>query len=189
MEKLGERIRQLRLQKQMRLIDFAKKAGLSPSSISQIERNLANPSVATLKKISDALEVPVGYFFESPESSERHINHKNSKSPVVRKDKRKILSPSEGVTFYLLNPDMSGDIEFIYNVFEPGADTGPEFYSHDGEECGIVLEGVLEVQLDKDVYILEEGDSITFKSSIPHKVRNPGKKKACGIWANYPPWF
>ena len=186
---IGNRIKKKRIELGLRGIDLAKKSGLSSGFISQIERNLVNPSVSTLKKIGNALNVPVGTFFEKTNSKEETNEFSLKKSPVVHENQRKILSPNNGVIFYLLNPDMSGDIEFILDIFEPGATTGEELYSHPGEECGLILEGELEVILEDKKYLLKKGDSITFKSTILHRKTNTGKSKSISIWANTPPWF
>jgi len=186
---LGERIRKQRMKSGLKSMELAEKSGLSHGFISQIERNLVNPSVSTLKKIADALNVPVGSFFEEVASEEKKKEFSQNKSPVVHEKQRKILSPNQGVTFYLLNPDMGGDIEFILDIFEPGATTGEELYSHPGEECGLILEGELEIQLEDKKYLLKKGDSITFKSTILHKKTNTGKTRSISVWANTPPWF
>jgi transcriptional regulator with XRE-family HTH domain len=186
---LGEKIRGRRMELGLKGLDLAKKSGLSPGFISQIERGLVNPSVSTLKKIGDALNIPIGALFEEITPEEEKKEFSVSKSPIVHENQRKILSPNKGVTFYLLNPDMTGDIEFILDIFEPGATTGEELYSHAGEECGLILEGELEVQLENKKYLLKKGDSITFKSTILHKKTNPGESRSISIWANTPPWF
>ncbi|MFQ5867982.1 MAG: cupin domain-containing protein [bacterium] len=186
---LGEKIRGRRMELGLKGLDLAEKSGLSPGFISQIERDLVNPSVSTLKKIGDALNIPIGALFEEATSEEEKKEFSVSKSPVVHENQRKILSPNKGVTFYLLNPDMSGDIEFILDIFEPGTTTGEELYSHPGEECGLILKGELEIQLEDKKYLLKKGDSITFKSTILHKKTNTGKTRSISIWANTPPWF
>lgn len=186
---LGEKIRGQRMKLGLKGLDLAEKSGLSPGFISQIERGLVNPSVSTLKRIGDALNIPIGVLFEEPDSKEEEKEFSVSKSPVVYENQRKMLSPNKGVIFYLLNPDLSGDIEFILDIFEPGATTGEELYTHQGEECGLILEGELEVQLEDKKYLLKKGDSITFKSTILHKKTNTGKTKSISIWANTPPWF
>lgn len=186
---IGQRIKKRRIELGLRGIELAKKSGFSPGFISQIERDLVNPSVSTLKGIGNALNVPIGIFFEEASSKEETNEFPVNKSPVVHENQRKTLSPNNGVIFYLLNPDMSGDIEFILDTFEPGATTGEELYSHPGEECGLILEGELEVQLEDKKYLLKKGDSITFKCTIPHRKTNTGKSKSISIWANAPPWF
>ncbi len=154
-------------------------------------RRIPDADVERVKWNLDALGTAVGYFFEDetqPRPPAKHVAP-TRRSPVVHEDERKILSPNSGVTFYLLNPDMSGPIEFIYDVFEPGASTGEELYTHPGAECGLVLEGELEVQVGDEKYLLSRGDSITFSSETPHRKCNVGKVRSISIWANTPPWF
>ncbi len=184
---LGNKIRKTRIEKGLKIVEVAEKTGLTSSTISQVEREIISPSIDTLKKIGNVLGVPISYFFEEVEKDGPDLNYQ--KSPVVHEDKRKILQPNNGVTFYLLNPDMSGPIEFIYNIYEPGASTGEGFYSHEGTECGLILEGELEVQIGEKKYLLKEGDSITFSSEEPHRKENVGKKRCICVWANTPPYF
>lgn len=186
---LGSQLRSERLRQGLRLVDLAQATGLTASFLSQVERDIATPSVETLKCIANALAVPVGHFFEDSEQTELVKRQNTKTSPVVHEGRRKTLSPNKGVTFYLLNPDMSGPIEFIYDVFEPGACTGEQPYTHEGVECGLILEGELEVQVGDDIYLLHEGDSITFSSEAPHRKRNTGKTRSISVWANTPPWF
>lgn len=188
---LGSQLRELRLKMNVTLAEVAERTGLTASFLSQVERDITMPSIATLKRIADALGTAVGYFFEDEAQPKRPPRSaaQTRRWPVVHEGERKILSPNSGVTFYLLNPDMSGPIEFIYDIFEPGASTGEELYTHPGVECGLILEGELEVQVGDETYLLRKGDSITFSSETPHRKSNVGKVKSISIWANTPPWF
>jgi len=199
---LGKRLRTLREGKKLKIVDMAQITGLTSSFISQVERDLVSPSIETLKKIGDALDTPLSYLFESYSSSginfdietdaeapNQNKDRINRSSPVVHIHQRKMLSPQPGVNLHLLNPDMSGPIEFIYNVYEPGAGTGEGLYCHKGVECGLVLEGELLVMISDKKYLLRKGDSITFSSEEPHSKRNAGNVKCICIWANTPPWF
>lgn len=192
-EDLGTRIRLVRMDKGMKAAELAKVAGVTASSISQIERSRLSPTIATLKRIASALGRPLGDFFTAPSDSEvpaiDKISGKMPVHPVVHKHQRKLLSPGKGITFQLLNPDMSGPIEFIYNIYEPHAGTGTELYSHPGVECGLILEGELIVTIRDKEYLMREGDSITFEASTPHSKRNPGDVPCVCVWANCPPWF
>lgn len=199
---LGEHIRKLRNEKKMKIIDLAEKTQLSSSMISQVERDLIFPSIDSLKKIGDALETPISVLFErintpnaaaetdsdSPKPVSTYSKELFEVSPVVHENQRKLLSPSKGIELYLLNPDMTGPTQFIYSVYEPGSDDGP-FHTHAGTECGLVIEGELEVQLEDKVYFLKKGDSITFSSERPHRMRNFLDHRCVSIWANSPPWF
>ena len=131
--KLGKRIRDLRQSKNMRILDLANMTGLTSSMISQVERSGISPSIETLKKIGNALDVPVGYFFEEDNEditqNEQSLDASRVEgtsdsqvknglnimevSPVVHEHQRKILSPGKGVQFYLLNPNF----DFFVRVF------------------------------------------------------------------------
>lgn len=94
-----------------------------------------------------------------------------------------------GVHFNLLSRTYDLGCEFIYNEWPPGSSTGEEEYVHEGVECGLLLEGELEVELEDRVYHLKSGDSITFPSDMPHRLNNRGKKMAKGVWVNSRPWI
>lgn len=189
---LGPQIKRIRTAKGMKVLDVAKRTGLTSSTISQVERSKISPTLATLQKIALALDHPISHFFDSgaPEPlGEEMPSAISRRSPVVHKNQRKLLSPCAGITHQLLNPDMSGPIQAMYNVYEPGCTTGTDLYSHPGSECGLILEGELVVSFGDTEYHLAAGDSITFSSTEPHTQRNPGKKTCIAIWVNTPPWF
>jgi transcriptional regulator with XRE-family HTH domain len=174
---LGDIIRKIRTDKKVTIKEIAAKAGVTSSLLSQIENNKANPSVNSLMAIAKALKVPMSTFFDDEPLAD----------PVVRAGRRKFLKTQSGVTYYLLTPEPSKHrIGMIYNVFEQGASVG-EMYSHEGEECGFILEGSLEVTSGNDTYILETGDSIILDSTKPHKCTNIAEGRTLVIWANSPP--
>lgn len=214
---LGAKIRSLRTQRNLKITDLADMTGLTSSLISQLERALASPSISTLKKICDALDVPIAYLFEEAQTAENgdHFTDREDltttvspsapqidfeaylklfppvnlggASPVVTEKNRKFLFPSKGIRYYLLTPDLSGPIEFILNEHDPGASTGWHF--HIGSECGLVLSGELIVEVKDKVYTLKKGDSIILNSSDPHLKRNDSDEMCSSVWANVPPWF
>ena len=177
---IGEQIKKIRLLRQLTIRQLAAGTGLSPALISQIERDQANPSISSLKKIADKLEVPLTALFES--TSENY-------SQVVRRNARKKLVPNNRITYELLSPNSSVAMELLYSIYEEGATSGEELYSHKGEEGGIVIQGTMEVTVGSEVHVLNEGDSIYFKADIPHRYRNVGKGKLIAIWAITPPSF
>lgn len=187
-QNLGAHIKQIRIIKGLKVIDVARRTGLTSSTISQVERSKISPTIVTLKKIAAALDHPLGDFFDAP-PEDKKPGAFPKQSPVVHRHQRKLLSPGKGITFQLLNPDMSGPIEFIYNIYEPGAGTGSGQYSHPGTECGLILEGQLLITIREQEYLLQEGDSITFDSSEPHSKQNTGEGRCVCVWANNPPWF
>ncbi len=185
MKAIGRRIRELRIHQGKKLKDLSKKVGVTASFLSQVERGIAVPSISSLKKISDALNISITSLFDEKEEKKTARDF----SPVVRKSERKILHPSRGVTYHLLSRNLQGKIEFLLAIYDAGASTGNEPYSHRGEECALVLKGKLEVQIGSFAYTLGKDDSISFSCEIPHRVRNVGKVPAVSIWCITPPSF
>ncbi|HHW91886.1 MAG TPA: cupin domain-containing protein [Firmicutes bacterium] len=178
---LGVRIRSIRKLKKMTIKEVAAQAGVTIGLISQIERNLANPSVKSLRKIAEVLGVPIATLFsQQPQRT----------GPVVRKEEWKVLgSPETGVTYNLLTPDFNRAIELVYGVYEPGAVTGEFLFVHAGEECCHILEGEMKLTLGETTYLLSEGDTISFKAMTPHKIENAGNTLLRALWAITPPPF
>jgi transcriptional regulator with XRE-family HTH domain len=175
---IGRKLKAVRTERDLTLQDLAKLTGVTRSMLSQIENNKSLPSLTTLQRVSRALNMPMGAFFESEE---------RAGSPILKKKDRKRLQTRNGVTFYSLTPKLENHrIEVLHNVYERNGSTGPLF-SHQGEECGIVLKGRFEVLWDGQEHILEEGDTIYLDSSKPHRVRNIGPGDGVAIWINTPP--
>lgn len=181
-EALGRRIRKLRLERTLTLDEVAARSGCSVGSLSQIERGIGNPSFNTLVKISHALDISVG----------RLLQAAGTHDPVVRRAERKRLAGSSttvenGTTYELLTPNLDGELEVLYLEIPPGASTEPTPFTHEGEEVGHILEGVHEVHLDGVVHVLQAGDTITYRSRVPHWYRNPGPDTVRAIWIITPP--
>ena len=179
---IGQRIRDLRNNERMTLGELAAKVNVSPSLISQLERGGVNPSISLLKSIADALEVPLFSLFGKEE------NKVEEPSPLMMSKERKVVTTGR-VHFNLLSRNYDLGCEFIYNEWPPGSSTGKGKYVHEGIECGLLLEGELEVELGEQTYNLKPGDSITYRSDIPHRLNNRGEKTAKGVWVNSKPWI
>ncbi|KKM11041.1 MerR family transcriptional regulator [Clostridiales bacterium PH28_bin88] len=177
---LGDTIRRIRAEKNLSLRDLAEKTELTPSFLSQVERDLAEPSITSLRKIADALGVPIFYFLMDNEKP----------SPVVRKNERKALKmPESHLLYELLSPDLNRSMEVWMGKLDPGAVSCDIPLSHPGEECIVVLEGSMEIQLGEDTYILENGDSIYYFGAVPHKLKSVGEKQLVFISCITPPMF
>ncbi len=179
---LGMTIRRLRESRQLSLKETAARSGLTQSFLSQVERNLTSPSVASLRKVAQAFGVPLTELFQGPVIPENRV--------VRRHERRQLIHPARQWRDYLLTPNLTGKLQVILSVIEPGGGSGEEPYAHDSdEECVIVLRGRLEFWVGTDRYILEEGDSIVFESRIPHRNKNPGPEQAEVLWITTPPSY
>jgi transcriptional regulator with XRE-family HTH domain len=175
-------MRVLRKEKGLTLKEVAVYAGVTPSLISQLERGKANPSLSVLSLIANCLKVSVAALLDGIES-------RAERSPVLHKRNRKTLITKGSAKFQLLSQHHDLSCEFILNEWAPGTSTGLERVHHEGIECGLVLQGQLKVELGEECYLLKAGDSITFPSTTPHKLSNPGSETAIGVWVNSVPWM
>ena len=187
---LGNKVKELRNQQNMTLDELSKKSKVSVSLLSMVERNISAPTVRTLEKVVKALGTTISSLYLDIENSKGN-NNTHAKVAVVHKKERKklVLGPERGKAHYeLLSPDYQRKLQVMYIHFPVGRKTG-KFVSHEGEECGIILEGELKVYIDEQVVLLEEGDSIYFDSTIPHRLENMGEIEVRAFWINTPPTF
>jgi transcriptional regulator with XRE-family HTH domain len=178
---LGQKIKTLRQRKGLSLQQMADKSSLSVPLLSQIESEVVAPPVATLLKISRALNVNIGYFFQEEESGKRAV--------IVRKNERKQVfrriheDPSKVGYYYesLAYPKADKHMEPFQVQFEVKKKEDLIFFNHKGEEFVFVLEGQLECSYEDEIFLLDPGDSLYFDSSFPHAFRAVGKKNALAI--------
>jgi transcriptional regulator with XRE-family HTH domain len=180
-DSLGEKIRSVRESRGRSLRQMAEATGLTQSMLSQVERDLTSPSVASLRKIAEALDTSVATFFAGGSPNGR----------LVRKDARPVLvHPKRRWRDSLLTPNNKGKLQVIWSEIEPGGGSGDEAYSHDSdEECVVVLQGKLDFWVGEEHYALDTGDALTFESRLPHKNRNPGPGKTQVLWVMTPPSY
>ena len=180
---VGEKIRTLRKQKGLTLADLAKKTSRSVSLLSQIENGNVSPSFSSMQTIADALESNLGQIVGSEPFVEA------DDSFLLEASARKVLSTQGGVQHQLLTHGMQLSFELVLIELPPDSSTGELLYTHAGEECGLLLEGSIIVETNEQVHHLNPGDSITLKSSIPHRLSNPGDKTAKAVWVNSAPYI
>jgi len=183
-ERVGFEIRDLRRAKSMTLTDLSRETGLSVGYLSQIERGVSSPSIKALHTISRVMGVTISWFF-SPSATEDDKLH----DIIVRAGNRRRLAFKSGITDELLSPNLRRQIELLSCVFPPGSKSGDQPYTHQGEEAGIVISGVLRLWIDDEEVILNEGDSFAFESDKPHRYDNPSDQETVVIWAITPPSY
>lgn len=179
--RVGYILRRLREEKGLTLRELGRRCGLSPGFISEVERDLASPSVASLSRLASALGVRIGDLFHRPVPSDR----------LVRAADRRVISYGEENPYWdeVLSPSLSGKLLVLRSTILAGADSGGT-YAHDAdEECVVLLEGELELVVQDEVYRLTEGDALTFPSRLPHGWRNKGDRAVVALWVITPPTF
>jgi len=106
---------------------------------------------------------------------------------VVHASARPTIVLKGGVTWTRLTATAESNVEFLEISYARGATSGENFSHHTGREFGLILEGELVVQLGDQDYVLGQGDSIVFDSTIPHRLANKGASPARAIWVVWPP--
>ena len=181
---LGATIRKARQSHHRTLQQVARAADISVSSLSQIERNLLTPSVATLKRIADALHIPAGKLMFSPDARSTRAT-----VAVLRKGQRKSVAfPNSSIRYELLTPDLRRRSSLLWLVAAPGAESGAPL-THEGEDVVVVLNGQLSIEVGGQWHELHAGDSVFFSSELPHRWCNRGEREAQAIWVSSPPSF
>lgn len=187
---LGDKIKELRNQKSMTLDELSKKSEVSTSLLSMVERNISAPTVRTLEKIANAFETTISDLYRDMEGVKVRDQGTDGVSVIHQRDRRKlVLGPERAKAHYeLLTPDYRKKLQIMYIHFPVGKNKG-DFLSHEGEECGVVLEGRLKAYVGDRTYVLEQGDCIYLDSSVPHKWENTGEIEVRAFWINTPATF
>ena len=180
---LGKTIQRLRKAYNLSLSELAEQSGVAKSIISQIERNVSRLPIGVLKKLADVLGVHMNWFFPGGSNGPAH-----ERDVIVRVGNRRNLTfTGLGITEELLSPNLSGPLELLISTIHPGADS--EYYTHDGAEAGLVMNGTLELWVNDEHYRLHAGDSFAFPSTTPHRCANHGKKPVKVLWVITPPHY
>jgi transcriptional regulator with XRE-family HTH domain len=167
---LGEKLRQLRSERNISQRDLARMASLSPNSISLIERDETSPSVATLQSLAAALNVRMSYFFEE-ETPMSVLHLKAGSRPKIE---------NQGVVIEGMGKTLpSQELEPFTVTLEPKAGSGGERQVvHSGHEFVYCLQGKVEYVIDGQIYKMEAGDILIFEANLPHLWRNPFAEEA-----------
>jgi transcriptional regulator with XRE-family HTH domain len=164
---VGAMLREQRRRLNLTLQEVADRAGITKGFLSEVERDRAAPSVATLLSLRDALSLSVSALFRS------------SLPQVVRRTERqKIPYGGIGMICSLASARNAHRVTALHAEFRPGGRSGSEPHALDSdEEFLLILAGSLEVTINEEVHRLRAGDSITFDPRMPHSFRNPSRRQ------------
>jgi transcriptional regulator with XRE-family HTH domain len=204
-EIVGRRVREERLHQKIGLRELARRVGVSASLISQVELGKASPSVGTLYAIVNALGISLDELFleqptirsttartepdvlavpPAPQPSSDHDHQAGTIQPVVRRGEGKVVQLASGVQWERLTPESPQDVDFLFVAYEIGSESCPadSLMRHSGTEYGHVLEGRLGITIGFETYELGAGDSISFESTMPHRLFTIGDQQVRAIW-------
>lgn len=180
---IGEKIRKLRKENDISIQKLAKRAGLSPAGIYKIETNDMTPTITTLLKIANALDKRISYFLSDGDVIP-------DVEFIKKGERKKAYISQSGTTIENIAARLEDCmIEAAQLVVDVGGHSGEEPMSHKGEELVFCLQGTMEFTIRDEVYLLHPGDSLHFKSSLPHSWKNIGQGKGIILSVLTPPPF
>jgi transcriptional regulator with XRE-family HTH domain len=179
--KVGHRLRAERERLGIGLRELARRVGVSPSLVSQIELDRVNPSVSTLYAIVTELGMTMSDVF-GEQGGARVVQPSDGLAQTP--ETRRVINLASGVRWERLTRDSDRDVEFLYVVYPVGGESCPAdaLMTHGGREYGYVSRGRMGVQVGFEEYELEQGGSIAFDSSSPHRLWTIGEEPVHAVW-------
>lgn len=178
---IGEKLRRLRLQRGLTQEEMADRCELSKGFISQVERDLASPSIATLTDMLECLGSSLQSFFSEKKTEKIVFSPKDMFEKVDEEELR-------GKITWLVPDAQKNDMEPILVEMSEGG-RSQELPPHEGEEFGMVLAGSVYIIMGDKRLKARVGDSFCFHPTAPHYLENAGKTKARVLWISTPPSF
>ena len=179
---LGADLRALRKARGLTLAALADRLGRSVGWLSQVERDLSEPSVTDLRHMAAALDVSVSMLFGQAQAPAEEAGL------IVRKGARRpIGSGAAGLVEELLSPDLTDDFEMVHSTFAPHSVIG-ERVTRPTQEVGYLVSGKLDLEIGARRFTLNPGDSFRIRGE-PFRWINPYDEPAVAIWVIAPPVY
>lgn len=179
---LGADLRALRKGRGLTLADLAATLGRSVGWLSQVERDLSEPSISDLREIAGALGVPMSFLFahnSAPAHEQGYVVRAGSRRPMG--------SSEEGLVEELLSPDLTDDFEMVHSTFAPRSAMQTPAH-RPTQEVGYMISGKLDLVISGRKFTVGPGDSFRFKHE-PYQWANPYDDPAVAIWVIAPPVY
>lgn len=178
---IGRRLKVLREKSGLSQRQLSQRTRVANTTISMIEQDKLNPSVALLKRVLDGLDVTMAEFFSIDVDCDTHVFF-----PAAE-----LVELGGGLISYRqVGFNLEGrSLQMIHERYKVGADTGKTMLSHEGEEAGVVIKGRLEVTVGDQQRVLGPGDAYFFRSRVPHRFRNVGDGVCEVVSSCTPPYF
>lgn len=177
---IGNRIKQLRMKNNLTLEELASRCELTKGFLSQLERNLTSPSIATLTDITEVLGVSLAYFFKEEEETRY----------VFGNDDYYIDEREDSMITWLVPNAQKNEMEPVMYELNPGSSSFV-VKPHEGEEFGYVLRGniaLVNVHDDSELPV-KKGETFYLDGNDEHYIINRGDKNAKFLWICTPPIF
>ncbi len=175
---LGKTVQRLRKAYNLSLSELSEQSGVAKSIISQIERNETNPTLATIWRLAQALDVSIERVLQGAQDEPFLEKSTKGETPILVSDDGKCrlaiigwIKTVEWLQWYSFQADPGGQLE-------------SDAHQRGSVECLSVLEGVLEVEVAGVIETAQAGDTLRYRSDRPHVIRNQSKKPAHAIMVN-----
>jgi len=178
---VGKKLKAIRLKNDLTIQELAEKSQVSSNMISRIERGLTIPSVEILMKLAGVFDKSINYFVEEVTTTHEVVfSSPGKRDKTVYDDEYNMHT--ESFTSGLRDPQFTS----FFCTVGVGGTSGIENMYHPGDELIFVLEGRLKVNIAGEMHVLNAGDSLSFKSHLPHRWDNIGEGEAKVIWTLSP---
>lgn len=175
----GARLREIRNKLGISQRQLAKSSQVANATISQIESGTMNPTVGMLKKVLNGIPMSLSDFFADELDIEEKIFYTADELVEIG---------DGGISYRQVGTKLQNKaIQLLHECYQPGTTTGKHSITHEGEECGIILKGRLEVTVGEQTKTLKAGDAYYFKSTQPHYFKNLSREPCELISACTPP--
>ena len=175
---IGAKIKRLRLSNQLTLEELANRSELTKGFLSQLERDLTSPSIATLENILEALGTNLKDFFSEDEDEQI----------VFSKDDFFENTQDDYKIYYIIPNAQKNEMEPILIELKEDKKS-MEIDPHDGEEFGYVIQGKVTLVNGEEEYDVKKGETFYLKGNLPHYIINKNDTLAKVIWVSTPPIF
>lgn len=179
---LGADIRALRKARGLTLSEIAARLGRSVGWLSQVERDMSDPSISDLRQIATCLGVPMSMLFAhsaAPAEEQGYVVRAGTRRPMG--------SGEEGLIEELLSPDLTDDFEMVHSTFKPHSKMQTPA-NRPTQEVGYMVSGRLDLTIGDREFIVGPGDSFRIKHQ-PYQWSNPYDEPAVAIWVIAPPVY
>lgn len=190
---VGERVRAARTRAGMTVRELARRIGVSASHVSQVERGIGAFSVPALYAVAHELGVAMHELLDPPTAAEpsapasghpplSRSENLEEAGIVQRASDHPSIKLSAGPRWSRLTAVGEDGAEFLEVVYAPGATGSADYIRHEGREYGVIISGMLNVEVDGRQSVIGPGDSIVFDSMLPHRFWNETSEEVRAVW-------
>ncbi len=173
LKNLGQRIRTLRKEKGLTLVEISKKTGIAQATLSRIETGTMLGTVESHEKVAEILGVGLPELYSGVDRRYEQISH------LTKEAQRKVTHHGKNLQIELLTTESSKKkITPLLITLQGGSETGREHHERGVEKFLYLLEGDVKVKVDKEEYALKPGETLYFDASLPHQIFNEKSKTA-----------